>query len=938
MKKIFNKITKILLLVSMLTTQLLPSFTVFANTSASIDVKVSNDNLTYQSVLNNENYTFDHTNTITDYYYQLKGSNFEDADKLLVKADIEFYGVWDAETKFDSETYVDFTTGSELNTTGLSYTFAYDHLMASNGTYKINISTIKLSDITIGGVTLDTKLDAELEAMKSDIIAHDMSNYTKVTNNNFNLIVSNLPSGFKIDSVKNDLGTDLTLVEGAYEYDVTLATGVEVLFHYEVGNYNPQEEYHLNIYQNDIELMSYANGNLASLSNLSILGDNEFVNGIHELRVDLFDSKGLLESNTIKIKAINSPINDDLNTYFTLDDTIRNDFALLSPKITNYKALTEEEKNSLDASIKEEMDELSEKFNNILNDSIINQAYGNHLTIYVNSYMEVNGEEEKIMFGFDGSLDGVFDKESISVPQNIKVQDFITVLEAQFDQTYQQQSMFEFKITIYDEEGNVVSNEDYLQTGMRVEFDINSKKYDYYLILRGNLVTDDGMINEDDINEVISLGIGTSTLDNIYYLAADVDYDGQVDLLDVTEMLYILNNNNQDDDFVTYENNYVPQRQTDKVQISLLTNVSSVRVGDKFKVQLLVSGLTQDKISGLQGALDFDKTLLKVNSIQLNNNWIGNINVVNADNYGKFMYAGTEEIGEDKAILTINFEALSIGNAKIMVDKLKAALNGYEVVLENVESKTNALEVNIERQLSSGANIESLTFDKGSLAQPFNSNTLTHTIYVNYLTESITLGGKLSQYAITDGFKEYALPNWTTVIPITVVAEDGTTKTYTINVVKVDNRSSNANLKELQIEGYEIAFDKNTLEYEITVESNVNELDITAIAESSKATVEIYGDTNLKTGLNEIKIVVTSEKGNSKTYTLKVTKKAKEVVADEDNEEDNENSNGNSKLLLIIIIIAIILALLFLIFKDKDEKEPKEFKLEDKEKNKNNKE
>lgn len=85
---------------------------------------------------------------------------------------------------------------------------------------------------------------------------------------------------------------------------------------------------------------------------------------------------------------------------------------------------------------------------------------------------------------------------------------------------------------------------------------------------------------------------------------------------------------------------------------------------------------------------------------------------------------------------------------------------------------------------------------------------------------------------------------------------------------------SNNYLSKLKISGYDInpKFDKTNNTYFITIDKNVEKLNITAKAEVSSATVTIYGNTNLKSGTNKILINVTAENGDVKTYRIYVTK------------------------------------------------------------------
>lgn len=88
-------------------------------------------------------------------------------------------------------------------------------------------------------------------------------------------------------------------------------------------------------------------------------------------------------------------------------------------------------------------------------------------------------------------------------------------------------------------------------------------------------------------------------------------------------------------------------------------------------------------------------------------------------------------------------------------------------------------------------------------------------------------------------------------------------------------KSKNANLKTLKIEGVELTptFNADKTEYTIKL-VNYEEEDITVIAEAEdeKAKVKIEGNTNLALGENTITITVTAEDGTTKTYKIIATK------------------------------------------------------------------
>ncbi|MDE5888620.1 MAG: cadherin-like beta sandwich domain-containing protein [Bacilli bacterium] len=87
--------------------------------------------------------------------------------------------------------------------------------------------------------------------------------------------------------------------------------------------------------------------------------------------------------------------------------------------------------------------------------------------------------------------------------------------------------------------------------------------------------------------------------------------------------------------------------------------------------------------------------------------------------------------------------------------------------------------------------------------------------------------------------------------------------------------STNADLKDLSVEGYTISptFSKNELEYELEVENDVESVNITASKADGNASVSGAGKVTLSEGMNKVEIVVTAQKGNKKTYVLNITRK-----------------------------------------------------------------
>lgn len=108
---------------------------------------------------------------------------------------------------------------------------------------------------------------------------------------------------------------------------------------------------------------------------------------------------------------------------------------------------------------------------------------------------------------------------------------------------------------------------------------------------------------------------------------------------------------------------------------------------------------------------------------------------------------------------------------------------------------------------------------------------------------------------------------------ITVIAENGSKKVYTIIVNKPDPRSTNNYLKSLTVSAGTIEFNKNTTIYTVKLEHDVREIVISATAEDSKASISGTGAKTLKDYVNEFKIIVKAENGSTKIYTIKVIRK-----------------------------------------------------------------
>ncbi len=86
--------------------------------------------------------------------------------------------------------------------------------------------------------------------------------------------------------------------------------------------------------------------------------------------------------------------------------------------------------------------------------------------------------------------------------------------------------------------------------------------------------------------------------------------------------------------------------------------------------------------------------------------------------------------------------------------------------------------------------------------------------------------------------------------------------------------SSDANLKGLVVSAGALSpkFSPDVTSYTVTIENSVTELYVSCSKSDSAATYTVKGSKDMKVGKNQRSIVVTAENGNTKTYTITITR------------------------------------------------------------------
>ncbi|MFC3747684.1 cadherin-like beta sandwich domain-containing protein [Paenibacillus sp. GCM10012306] len=199
--------------------------------------------------------------------------------------------------------------------------------------------------------------------------------------------------------------------------------------------------------------------------------------------------------------------------------------------------------------------------------------------------------------------------------------------------------------------------------------------------------------------------------------------------------------------------------------------------------------------------------------------------------------------------------------------------------------------------------LDKLTVDTGTLSPSFDAGITDYSLTVDHSVESLNITAKASdaKASVTAQGEPYTNGAGHTLklsvgrndIPFTVTARNGSTKTYTVTVIReaAEEASSSADLSDLRLSSGTLnpVFDGASTHYSSQVDNKVSSITVTASVYDSAATFTVNGTIgisgqasgpfNLKVGRNEITIVVTAKDGSSKTYIVTVIRKAAEEAS-----------------------------------------------------------
>ena len=232
---------------------------------------------------------------------------------------------------------------------------------------------------------------------------------------------------------------------------------------------------------------------------------------------------------------------------------------------------------------------------------------------------------------------------------------------------------------------------------------------------------------------------------------------------------------------------------------------------------------------------------------------------------------------------------LTIAEDKTVNISIKDENSGEEVkasviILKNVAATTTTTQkvtTTKTEAKSNNANLKSLELTDSNgetvlLTPNFSSNVYNYsaTVLSTVKTVSVTAVVEDEKASVTtsSNVDDELKSGENNKITITVTAEDGTKKSYIVNV-KREALSADASLKSLTIkEDKDFELVKDKYNYDVTINDNINTLTLDYETSSLNSIVKVSGNKNLKNG-SKVKILITAEDGTKKEYILNIIKK-----------------------------------------------------------------
>ena len=347
---------------------------------------------------------------------------------------------------------------------------------------------------------------------------------------------------------------------------------------------------------------------------------------------------------------------------------------------------------------------------------------------------------------------------------------------------------------------------------------------------------------------------------------------------------------------------------------------TSGKIGDNITIYITLEKSSSEKeISAVDGVLSYDDNVLELtNTSYLLNNWTKLSDVSNGKtfSYGNLTFDNLIN-KTSQNIIEMVFKIkdnANYGNTTITISSPSATDNlGDGVTISGASHNVKVL--------SDVNTLSNITISNGLIN--FNENTTEYNLTIDSDVTTITATKKDSASSVSGDIGIKSLEYGLNTFKITVTSESGKNKVYTLNITRNYNKSSEKDMLNFEFIGYSINYNKNTTEYNLTIENDVSKLAICSeskenilcindkLSFSEKSSVEYEfnnnkisnlknGEYTIKEGKNVLTIKVTAENETQKVYTFNIDRK--KLVVENESIETPENPETSGKIFIIMTI------------------------------------
>lgn len=307
-----------------------------------------------------------------------------------------------------------------------------------------------------------------------------------------------------------------------------------------------------------------------------------------------------------------------------------------------------------------------------------------------------------------------------------------------------------------------------------------------------------------------------------------------------------------------------------------LTGPGTIRAGDTITLSFNLNG---SGIFGASGTLSYDSNQVTLTGTtqKIGSPWVVEFN---GNNFVAYDNNLTNPINGNKTLFTVTFKVKSVvagTNIKVSYTGVTASDGSADANVGTVTySKT------VAAPLATDNNLASLTVSNATISPAFSAGTTSYTASVPFEVSKLNVSATAADGKAKVSVNSPNLtPNGTTKVTVTVTAENGAKKTYTISVKRAQNpnykASDNNKLSGIAVEGFLLSpgFTADNTNYIVWLPYETTSIKIAGSAADSKASVEVVGGDNLAAGQdNPVKVVCTAENGDKKEYTVIVKRAA----------------------------------------------------------------